>query len=93
MRSWVYTLDGNAAIVQWGLLSHRRYGVPLRTVASLELKQTPLDRVLGLGTIEMAARDAQGKEQRVVMEDVANPRETYDQLVRLIGRSLQSRNG
>lgn len=91
-RSWIYTLDGNAAIVQWGLLGHRRYGVPLRTVAALELKQTPLDRILGLGTIEMAARDAQGKEQRVVMEDVANPRETYDQLVRLIGRSLQGRD-
>src|SRR5207248_2955067 len=67
-RSWIYTLDGNAAIVQWGLLAHHRYGVPLRSISALELKQSPIDRVLDVGTIEMAARDTHGKEQRVVME-------------------------
>jgi serine/threonine-protein kinase len=85
-RSWQYTLDGNAAVVQWGLLGHHRYGVPLRTVSALELKQSLVDRILGLGTIEMRARDAQGREQRLVMEDVAQPRQTYDELVKLLGR-------
>jgi membrane protein YdbS with pleckstrin-like domain len=90
LRSRVYMLDGNAAIVQWGLLAHHRFGVPLRTVASVELKQTPFDRVLGLGTIEMAARDTQGREQRVMMEDIESPRETYDALLSLIGKSLRT---
>lgn len=85
-RSWRYTLDGNAAVVQWGLLGHHRYGVPLRTVSALELKQSVVDRLLGLGTIEMAARDAQGREQRLVMEDVSHPRQAYEELVRLLGR-------
>lgn len=85
-RSWRYTLDGNAAVVQWGLLGHHRFGVPLRTVSALELKQSVVDRLLGLGTIEMTARDTHGQEQRLVMEDVAQPRQTYDELVRLLGR-------
>jgi membrane protein YdbS with pleckstrin-like domain len=85
-RSWRYTLDGNAAVVQWGLLGHHRYGVPLRSVSALELKQSVVDRLLGLGTIEMRARDAQGREQRLIMEDVSQPRQTYDDLVRLLGR-------
>jgi hypothetical protein len=58
----------------------------LRTVSALELKQSLVDRILGLGTIEMRARDAQGREQRLVMEDVAQPRQTYDELVKLLGR-------
>lgn len=85
-RSWLYTLDGNAAVVQWGLLGHHRFGVPLRTISALELKQSPVDRILGLGTIHMTARDAQGQEQRLVMEDLAQPRQTYDELVRMLGR-------
>jgi membrane protein YdbS with pleckstrin-like domain len=85
-RSWQYTLDGNAAVVQWGLLGHHRYGVPLRSISALELKQSPVDRLLGLGTIEMRARDAQGREQRLIMEDVSQPRQTYDELVRMLGR-------
>ncbi len=85
-RSWRYTLDGNAAVVQWGLLGHHRFGVPLRSISALELKQSVVDRLLGLGTIQMTARDAQGQEQHLVMEDVAQPRQTYDELVRLLGR-------
>ena len=90
-RTWIYTLDGNAAIVQWGLVAHHRYGVPLRSISALELKQSPIDRLLGVGTIEMAARDTHGKEQRVVMEDVARPHATYEELVKLVGRSLRTR--
>ncbi|MBV9279655.1 MAG: protein kinase, partial [Chloroflexi bacterium] len=46
-RSWLYSLDANAAVVQWGLFGHRRLGVPLRQVVTLELTQSPLERVLG----------------------------------------------
>jgi tRNA A-37 threonylcarbamoyl transferase component Bud32/membrane protein YdbS with pleckstrin-like domain len=88
-RSWIYTLDTDAAVVQWGLLSHHRFGVPLRNVAALELKQSPIDRTLGVGTIEIRARDLQGKEQIVVLEDVTAPRNTYDDLVRLVARSMR----
>jgi len=64
-RSWVYSMDTNAAVVQWGLLSHHRFGVPLRHIVTLELKQSPIDRVLGVGTVELLARDHDGVERRL----------------------------
>jgi membrane protein YdbS with pleckstrin-like domain/predicted Ser/Thr protein kinase len=90
-RSWRYTMDGDAAVVQWGLLSHHRFGVPVGHITTLELKQSPLDRVLGVGTVELCARDQHGRERRVVMEDLAQPRQTYEQLTRYLGRSARRR--
>ncbi|GAC1402080.1 MAG: hypothetical protein NVSMB52_15960 [Chloroflexota bacterium] len=86
VRSWSYRMDGNAAVVHWGLLTHRRFGVPLRHITTLELKQSPLERLLGVGTIELCARDEHGMERRVVMEDLRRPRQTYDTLARSLGR-------
>jgi serine/threonine protein kinase len=86
-RSWVYTLDGNAAVMQWGLLGHHRFGVPLRTVVSLELRQSPLERLLGVGTIELRARDQHGEIRRLVMEDLSDPRQRYDELLEFLGRA------
>ncbi|HZU11477.1 MAG TPA: protein kinase [Chloroflexota bacterium] len=88
-RSWQYSLDGDAAIVQWGLISHRRQGVPLRSVALVELKQSALDRLLGIGTIELHARDDEGMERTIVMEDVEHPREAYQDLLRRVARRLR----
>jgi membrane protein YdbS with pleckstrin-like domain len=90
-RSWRYTMDHDAAVVQWGLLSHHRFGVPVGHITTLELKQSPLDRVLGVGTIELCARDQHGRERRVVMEDLAQPRQTYEQLTRYLGRAARRR--
>ena len=90
-RSRVYTLDENAAVVQWGLLAHHRFGVPLRHVATLKLKQSPLDRVLGLGTVELWTRDQHGMERRLVMDDVPRPRQTYEELTRFMGTAAQAR--
>jgi membrane protein YdbS with pleckstrin-like domain len=90
-RSWRYTMDGDAAVVQWGLLSHHRFGVPIRNITTLELKQSPLDRVIGVGTVELCARDQHGRERRVVMEDLPHPRETYEDLMRHLGRSARDR--
>jgi len=89
-RSWIYSMNGDSAIVQWGWLSHHRFGIPLRQIATLELKQSPLDRVLGVGTVELYARDAQGQERRLVMQDVPHPREAYEDLMQLLSRALHS---
>jgi eukaryotic-like serine/threonine-protein kinase len=90
-RSWRYTMDSDAAVVQWGLLSHHRFGVPIRHITTLELKQSPLDRVIGVGTVELCARDQHGRERRVVMEDLPHPRQTYEELMRHLGRSARDR--
>lgn len=89
-RSWIYTVDANAAMVQWGLIGHHRFGVPLRQVVRLELKQSLIDRVLGVGTVEMAMRDHHGATYRLVMEDVPAPGQTYDDLMQLWGRAVRS---
>ena len=90
-RSWRYTMDGDAAVVQWGLLSHHRFGVPVRNITTLELKQSPLDRVMGVGTVELCARDQHGRERRVMMEDLPRPRQTYEELMRHLGRAARER--
>jgi len=90
-RAWRYSMDGNAAVVQWGLLSHHRFGVPVRHITTLELKQSPIDRVLGVGTVELCARDQHGRERRVIMEDLPHPRRTYEELMRHVGRATRSR--
>jgi len=90
-RAWRYSMDGNAAVVQWGLLSHHRFGVPVRHIITLELKQSPIDRVLGVGTVELCARDQHGRERRVIMEDLPHPRRTYEELMRHVGRATRSR--
>lgn len=85
-RSWIYRMDGHAAIVQWGILSHRRVGIPLRQIVTLELKQSVVDRVLGVGTVELSGKDQHGTERRLVMEDVPRPRQAYEELMRVLGR-------
>ncbi len=80
-------MDDDAAVVQWGLLSHNRFGIPLRQVTSVELKQSAIDRLLGVGTVELCSRDHLGDERRLVMEDLAHPRQTYEQLMRLLGKA------
>lgn len=91
VRSWSYRMDGNAAILQWGLLSHHRFGVPVRYITTLELKQSMIDRLLGVGTVELCARDQHGKERRLVLEDLPHPRESYEDLMRFLGRAMVSR--
>jgi membrane protein YdbS with pleckstrin-like domain len=91
VRSWSYTMDGNAAVMKWGLLGHHRFGVPVRFITTLELKQSPIDRVLGVGTVELCARDQHGTERRLIMEDLPHPRESYEELMRLVGRALRAR--
>ncbi|GAC1465513.1 MAG: hypothetical protein NVS2B16_16080 [Chloroflexota bacterium] len=88
-HSWVYSMDGDAAVVQWGLFGHRRFGVPLRQVATLELRQSLIDRILRVGTVELYAKDQQGEEHRLVMEDLPHPRQTYEELMRLLGRAAR----
>jgi serine/threonine protein kinase len=91
VRSWKYHMDGNAAVLQWGLLSHHRFGVPVRYITTLELKQSLIDRLLGVGTVELCARDQHGKERRLILEDLPHPRESYDELMRFLGRTVRSR--
>ncbi len=91
VRSWSYQMDGNAAVLQWGLIGHHRFGVPVRFITTLELKQSLIDRVLGLGTIELSARDEHGMERRLVLEDLPRPRQSYDELMRFIGRATRTR--
>jgi membrane protein YdbS with pleckstrin-like domain len=90
-RSCVYSMDTNAAVVQWGILSHHRFGVPLRHIVTLELKQSPIDRVLGVGTVELCARDHDRVERRLVMEDVPRPRQAYEELIHLVSRATRER--
>lgn len=89
VRSWRYRMDGDAAVLQWGLLSHHRFGVPVRSITTLELKQSPIDRVLGLGTVELCARDQHGDERRLVLLDLPRPRQTYEELMRFVGRVVR----
>jgi hypothetical protein len=84
-------MDGNAAVAQWGVLSHHRFGLPLHQISSLQLKQSPLDRVLGVGTIELRARDRQGVERSLVMEDLPRPQQTYDDLLQLVADAARRR--
>lgn len=83
-RFWLYRVDSSAAVVQWGILSHHRFGVPIHQIATIELKQSVLDRFLGVGTVELRARDVQGVEHRLVLEDVARPRQAYTSLMRIL---------
>jgi serine/threonine-protein kinase len=85
VRAWRYTMDANAAVVHWGLVGHHRFGVPVRFVTAIELKQSPIDRVLGVGTLQMTARDQHGEERQIVLVDVARPRDRYEDLVRGFG--------
>lgn len=91
VRSWIYRMDGNAAVLQWGVLSHHRFGVPVRYITTLELKQSLIDRLLGVGTVELCARDQHGKERRLVLEDLPHPRESYDDLMHFLGRTLRTK--
>jgi len=91
VRSWSYAMDGNAAVIKWGLLGHHRFGVPVRYITTLELKQSPVDRLLGVGTVELCARDQFGTERRLVMEDLPRPRQTYEELVHLVGQAMRTR--
>jgi len=89
VRSWSYRMDGNAAVLQWGLLTHHRFGVPVRSITTLELQQSPIDRILRVGTIQLSARDQHGTERRLVLEDLPHPRESYEELLRFLGRTLR----
>jgi serine/threonine protein kinase len=88
-RSWSYRMDGNAAVVQWGIIGHHRFGVPLRFITTVELKQSLVDRLLGVGTVEVCARDQHGIERRLIMEDLPHPGRTYEELMRFIGRATR----
>jgi membrane protein YdbS with pleckstrin-like domain len=90
-RSWTYRMDGDAAVVQRSLLGHHRFGIPLTQITTLELRQSPIDRLLGVGTVALTARDTHGNERYLVMEDVPNPRQTYQDLTRLLGRAARAR--
>jgi membrane protein YdbS with pleckstrin-like domain len=92
-RSWKCTMDANAAVVQWGIISHHRFGLPVRTVTTVELKQSPIDRMLGVGTVELCARDGHGAERRLIMEDLPHPREAYEELMQLLSRTSRTRPG
>jgi tRNA A-37 threonylcarbamoyl transferase component Bud32/membrane protein YdbS with pleckstrin-like domain len=92
VRAWRYTMDSNAAVVHWGLVGHHRFGVPVRFVTAIELKQSPIDRVLGVGTLQMTARDQHGEERQIVLVDVAHPRDRYEELVRGFGALRTSRS-
>lgn len=89
-RSWLYTLDRDAAVIQWGVISHHRLGVPIRTVVSLELKQSVIDRLLGVGTVDLCARDEQGSVRHLIMEDVPHPKKQYEALLRLLSWAARS---
>jgi hypothetical protein len=43
--------------------------------------------VLGVGTIQLTARDHLGHERHLIMEDLPRPREAYEDLVRMLGRA------
>ncbi len=86
-RSWLYTMDGNAAVVHWGLVGHHRFGVPVRFITTLELKQSLLERMLGVGTVEMTARDQHGEERKMILEDLAHPRQVYEELMEHLGQT------
>lgn len=88
-RSWSYSVNGEAAVVRWGVLSHHRLGLPLHGVTTVQLKQNVLDRLLGIGTVEMIARTLDGQERRLVMEDMPHPRDTYDTLMKLVAQSVR----
>jgi serine/threonine protein kinase len=89
VRSWSYRMDGNAAVLQWGLFTHHRFGVPVRSITTLELQQSVIDRVLGVGTVQLGARDQHGTERRLVLEDLPRPKESYEELLRFLGRTLR----
>jgi uncharacterized membrane protein YdbT with pleckstrin-like domain len=90
-RSWTYRLDSDVAVVQRSLLGHQRFGIPLNQITTLQLKQSAVDRLLGVGTVELTARDSHGHERHLVMEDLPHPRQTYDQLTKLLGRAARAR--
>jgi tRNA A-37 threonylcarbamoyl transferase component Bud32 len=91
VRSWSYRMDGNAAVLQWGLLTHHRFGVPIRSITTLELQQSVIDRILRVGTIELSARDQHGTERRLILEDLPHPRDSYEELLCFLGRTLRQR--
>jgi hypothetical protein len=61
--------------------------VPLHHVVTLRLRQSAIDRLLGVGTIELLQRLPDGREQSLLMEDVPHPKQTYDELVHTAARA------
>jgi len=43
--------------------------------------------MLGVGTVEMTARDQHGEERKMILEDLAHPRQVYEELMEHLGQT------
>jgi len=87
-----YTIDEHAVTVETGLLSHHRDAVPLSAVVNLQLHQSPVSRLLNLGTIVLTTTQSPGHEPvSLRLRDVSHASRTYDTVIRRIGGASRLR--
>jgi len=87
-RSYFYEIHKDEVVVHTGVLTRRVTHVPLQRITNLEVLRGPLDRVLGLGTINI--QTAGSTEQTRATECLVgldNFKEAFDQITSGITRT------
>ncbi len=87
-----YTLDEHAVTIETGLISHHRDAIPLSAIVNLQLHQSPIARVLNLGTIVLTTMQIPGRGPASLrLRDVAHASNIYDTIIRRIGGASRTR--
>jgi tRNA A-37 threonylcarbamoyl transferase component Bud32/membrane protein YdbS with pleckstrin-like domain len=86
-----YIVDRYTVSVETGILGRQRDAIPLGAIASLRLHQSPLARILGVGTIELLTMQGPGGRISITLHDVAHATTIYDLLVQRISTTLRRR--
>jgi membrane protein YdbS with pleckstrin-like domain len=81
-----YTIDEHAVTIESGIVSHHRDAIPLPAIVNLQLHQSPLSRLLNLGTIVLTTVQVPGHGPATLeLHDVAHASRVYDAVIRSVG--------
>jgi membrane protein YdbS with pleckstrin-like domain len=81
-----YTIDEHAVTIESGMVAHHRDAIPLPAIINLQLHQSPLSRLLNLGTIVLTTVRVPGHGPATLeLHDVAHASNVYDAIIRRVG--------
>src|SRR5207247_7933283 len=78
VRSHIYTITNRLIERETGILVKKVDALDLGRVKHVDMKQSFLERVLNVGTIEVYSGDL--NEPELLIEDIPNPRPVYEKL-------------